>query len=467
MRFRLIGQALLVVLLVSFSLQLVAGSIPPLRYLDIIPSEKPFSIAVGDSALAVIPQRSSALGIYIIDSGVYYEITLRDVVKDAAVLGGKVYVVFQDSTQLAVVDIRGRETTYVDLGYRASEITGYGDRIYVIQAAANRVVELDAETLEETRELRLGLADVAEAVKTGGGYLWAMGEELQSLTAVELSSGAAKTVQLDDVIKAFGVDQNGAAWVLLAKGDVLMITGNGEKRKIATLENIRAPSPSVAATSERAFLFDNIQKKIIEVIRDGGVEERKTKGASVFSLTAQGGRVWFVDRTGGRVGWFSLSKPPAITDVNMEKADENRIRVSASIEDPEGDVETVTLVVTEYVEGRLAKNDTAEMRRTDGQVYEAVYKLGRKTDRIDVRVVARDQGGNLASKELGRINVKKLLEEGVEVTEVITTTTGDTDVFSPVVSQLAVQLLLAIPLLGALFLLLARRKTQSRRRTRR
>lgn len=465
MRVGVTWRTLTAVLLIVVIFSNVAGAIPPIRYLDIITSERPYGVVVGDEALAIILQRSKNLGVYLVGSGVYYEITLRDIVRDAAVLDGRMYVIFEESEGLAVIDIYSREVSYAELGYTASEITGYGGKIYVISVVAGKIIEIDAGTLNELRVFQVDLAGVRGAVRVGGGYLWALRGGLRGLTAIELGRGEARDMALDGVARAFGVGQNGRAWVLLEDGELLLMTGEGEVRKVASLET-RAPAPAIAVADERAFLFDSILNKIVEINLGGGVEEERVKGGNLDSLAVKHGKVWFVDRIRGKVGWFSLSKPPAISDVNVEKAGESQIRVSAEIEDPDMDVKAATLVVTEYIEGRVAKNSTVEMERMGGSVYGAVYKIREETDRVDLKIVVEDQGGNLAVERLEKVNIRRLLGDGVAVT-VEAPVNGNPGVDSASLPQLAAQLLLAIPLLGVLLLLFSRRRALSRRRKRR
>ena len=466
--FRKTPQLMVLVLLLLLVIQ-TSYAIAPLRYLDIITSNPPYALDANGDVVAVYFQRAPTVGIYLIRDDTYYEISLKGVVADVAVGRDRVYVALESSNSLAVVDPYERTTSYVDVGYAVVDLEAWGDKLYIAPEAVGRVIELNAETLEETRVFQVSPADVKPVLAAGGGYLWVLETGLQALAVVDISSGDVKEAKLGSMVKAMGVSPTGDAWALSGSGELLRITTEGKVEKVATLEELRAPEFTIAATDNEAYVFDHIQNKLIMVSLGGGVEEERIRDAALYSLEVNEGRVWFVDRPNGRVGWFSLSKPPSINDVKVERAGLNRIRVAVDVADPEGDVDSVTLVITEYIGGRMAKNTTLSMEKTGGNTYEATHKVREKTDRADLRVVVRDQGGNRVVRSLEKVNIRKLMEENVEVTGEVTATTeaGGPGVDLAVLSQLAAQLLLAIPLLGVVLLLLLRRKTTLRRRTRR
>ncbi|MCD6312577.1 MAG: hypothetical protein J7L79_02035 [Thaumarchaeota archaeon] len=424
---------------------------PPQKYPQMIPN----LMAVHGSQLIVQDLSEKAVELISLETWETRSLKIGKELSDLAILGDLLAIAPRDK-RLLIYDLKTGEQRELEVPERIEDLEAGGGLIWASIPLQDLILGINPISLEVEKRIELDIASGRGKLSIAGGSLWAVEEAGESVVRIDLESGSKSSLKLEEsavTIKAF---EDGA--LVATNGDkILEISSDLKVRRSWSLEKGSATEIQIYRLEDGRIIYVSPSRWIIGEIEGDEITEVKTEARIGGSALAED-RIWFSEPTKMRIGYAPLSRPPKITEFRIEKVDGNLFKAYAEVDDPDGDLAKVYLIVFYPELVGSAQNRSYEMNLEDGSyVKEFRVDYGR---RAEVHVSAVDRFNNLGESET--ILVKA--EELKTITSQQTTQTGQGASITPAeIYALGSSLLLLLPIIMALAYLHGRRRKKRRR----
>ena len=447
--------ALLLILAISLQLQPVSALskpvYPPQKYPKLVPD----LIEVHGNQLIVHDLSEGAIQLISLETWEARSLKTGRKLNDLAVLGDWLAIAPPEN-HLLIYDLKTGERKELEMPGMVDDLEPGSSWIWATIPRLSLVAAINPSTLEIEKKISLDIASGRDKLSIKGKSLWAIKENGKKITRISLESGDKSSLELEEPavsIKAF----NDGALVATTEDKLLKLSNNLKILKEWILEKGSATDIQLYPLEDGRIIYVSPSRWIIGEIDGDKITEVKTE-ARIGGSALAGDRIWFTEPTKMRIGYAPLSRLPMITEFKVEKIDGNLFKAIAEVEDPDGDLSKVYLIVFYPELVGPAQNRSYEMELENGVYFkEFEVEYGRN---VEVHASAIDAYGNAEISNTVKIRAEKI---ETTVSQQTTQTSQQTAITPAEVYALGSSLLLLIPIIIAIAYLGRRRRKRRRR----
>lgn len=424
---------------------------PEQAYPEIVPGQ----IAAWNNLLAVYDYGSNSIQVLSVESWEARSFTVGGEPWDI-ILNDEWLVAGQDSG-LKIIYLKAGEVRDFETPARVEDLGMDEGIIWASIPLQDQILGIDPSSLEIVRRFEVDVAPGREKISAANGLLWIVESDGKIIVKMDLRSGSRSSLRLEEAIVALKAFKGGAL-AATTEDKIIEISEDLKIRRSWSLEKGSAAEIQLYRLDDGRVIYVSPSRWVIGEIEGDKIVEAKAESRIGGSALAED-RVWFTEPTKMRIGYAPLSRPPRITEFRVERIGGNLFKAYAEVDDPEGDLAKVYLIVFYPELMGAAQNRSYEMDLVDGSyVKEFEVDYGR---RAEVHVSAVDRFNNLGRS--GTISVKA--EEVKTITSQQTTQISQGTSITPAeVYALGSSLLLLLPIIMALVYLRGRRRKRRKRK---
>jgi len=424
---------------------------PPQKYPKMVPS----LMAVHGDQLIVQDLSEKAVDLISLETWETKSLKIGKELSDLAILGDLLAIAPRDK-HLLIYDLETGEQRELEVPGRIEDLEAGDGLIWASIPLQDLILGIDPISLEVEERIELNIASGRGKLSIAGGSLWAIEEAGESVVKIDLRSGSRSSLKLEEPAAAIKAFESGA--LIATSGDkILEISSDLKVQRSWSLEKGSAAEIQVYRLEDGRIIYVSPSRWVIGEIEGDEITEVRTEARIGGSALAED-RIWFSETAKQRIGYAPLSRPPRITEFRVERVEGNLFKAYAEVDDPDGDLAKVYLIVFYPELVGSAQNRSYEMSLEDGSyIREFRVDYGR---RAEVHVSAVDKFNNLGESETILVEAKELKtltsQQTIQPSQGAAITPAE-------IYALGSSLLLLLPIIMALVYLRGRRKKRRRR----
>ncbi|MCS7136523.1 MAG: hypothetical protein RMJ14_04960 [Nitrososphaerota archaeon] len=372
---------------------------------------------------------------------------------------GAVIVALSNAKSVAVIDSKTLEVKTFKLDADVVDMYPTEKGIWLTLPSVSKVLLFSPFEMKVLKDLNLDVAMGEGVIAESDAGLWVIEKSYRSLLLVNTVSGVIKTYEVRNQTYLVVPAKDGGVWAVTVEGYLIHVTNDLKLTKKVALPAGTIVAPPLLLSDYGTVVYFCRPRNSVGEVLNGNVEEIYLGPASPWHPTkGPNNTFWFIDITRNAIGVVTISRPPTIRTVWIEKLNDKDFKIFAEVEDREGDLRYVTAVVEYYVNEKLMLNSTSGMSVVQGNRYVGEESIKINDGIARVKVVTSDAVGNLAHLRAGNITIRNGIIASIELRK------GEEHGTGMQIYILISELLLLIPLVLAVLYVLRRRKKPHKRK---